>query len=307
MKIWVDTDMGFDDIWAVFVLLQAGAEIEGMSLVAGNSSLPSVMRNAAASAAAFDWQFPIYAGAAQALSGSNVTAARVLGPNGIRTRNRKLPEASEGRIQPGGASALGKWLESGSRGILLALGPLTNLAVLLQSRPELASRIGCVHWMGGGTGGGNHTQAAEFNAYSDPEALDLLLRCGVSLTISDLEACRTIRFGKEHLQRLARSCGSNAALLADLAGGYLDIALERSRSTMAIYDPVAAVLVTNPELFVLKDAQIEVVLAGDERGRTICKTPPAGEMGNARIVASLETDPVLRTCLDALDAQGARS
>src|SRR5690348_16458183 len=59
MGVWIDTDMGFDDIAAILVVAQSEFEIDGISLVFGNAPLPQVRRNAAGAATAFGWKFPI--------------------------------------------------------------------------------------------------------------------------------------------------------------------------------------------------------------------------------------------------------
>ena len=68
LSLWVDTDYGFDDLWALLVLARHGRTPAGISLVAGNASLTRVIANARRGAAAYDLQTPLYAGAAHPLS-----------------------------------------------------------------------------------------------------------------------------------------------------------------------------------------------------------------------------------------------
>lgn len=80
MGVWIDTDMGFDDIAAVLVVLHAAEEIDGVSLVFGNTPIEQVKRNAASAALAFGWNFPsMRAAPRQCLAGlrlPNVFSAR---------------------------------------------------------------------------------------------------------------------------------------------------------------------------------------------------------------------------------------
>ena len=199
-----------------------------------------------------------------------------------------------------------EWIESGTGSTLLALGPLTNIAAAVNSNPELAKRIETVVWMGGSVLHGNHTPAAEFNAFADPEAVDALLSVPLDMTIVDLEICRKVRFGESDASQLSRFGGRNAALLADLAGGYLDIGLERGRDSMAVYDPVAAVALACPDLFGFADSLVEIVLSGSERGRTKVKTGSLDDMANARVAMEVDHEAVLRVCLDTLLREGKR-
>ena len=306
MSVWVDSDLGFDDIWAVLLLRSSGVSIAGMSVCAGNAPLPVAVRNASAASELFGWEFPVFEGASCALAGSRVTAERILGPSGMRTRGRRLTAAAGAAVQKNANEALGRWLSSGTDRVVLALGPLTNIAAALISRPDLSDRIRRVYWMGGGTGGGNETEFAEFNAYSDPEALAELLNRQVPMTIADLDVCRKIRFAESDLEEVAGSAGPNASLLSDLAGGYLDIARRRHRMTMAIYDPVAAAMMLMPERFTFREAHVEAVLTGAQRGRTIVEFDPEPDLSNAVIATDPDQEFLRQACMDALISEAGR-
>ena len=90
--VWIDTDMGFDDLAAVLVVDQdAGWSVEGLSLVAGNAPLPVVEDNALRSAACFGWRFPVHAGCDKPLVCELVTAQYVLGADAMASAGRQLP------------------------------------------------------------------------------------------------------------------------------------------------------------------------------------------------------------------------
>ncbi|MCB9943918.1 MAG: nucleoside hydrolase [Geminicoccaceae bacterium] len=293
MGIWVDTDMGVDDLFAIF-LVRRYLAIDGISLVFGNAPLDRVCRNAAGARDRFGWTMPIVAGADRALLGGAETAQRILGESGMPSRGERLPECRA--IFEAAQPALAAWLERAVDARILALGPLANLAILVLHRPDLAGRIGEVVWMGGGVTRGNHTASAEFNALADPEALAVLLAREVPLTMIDLDACRQVEITEDDVRSLAAP-----PLIRDLLGGYLDIALTRGRTGMALYDPVAAAALACPELFTFAAARIDVELAGRHtRGRTVVdqRDPVAA---NARIVDSLDAATVKSLCLSALE------
>ena len=112
--IWVDTDFGFDDLWALLVLRRLNMRVAGLSLVAGNAPLAQVIRNALGAVRAYGFDAPIWSGAECALSGSRNTAESVLGPNGMRTRGRFLPNV-DGTVPSGAVSALKNWLLGDSK------------------------------------------------------------------------------------------------------------------------------------------------------------------------------------------------
>ena len=301
MGVWIDTDMGGDDIFALLMVAHERA-IDGVSLTFGVAGLDQVRRNAAGAAAEFGWSFPLFAGCDRSLLGESTTAERVLGASGIRTRGRSLPDA-ELRVPEGAVAALSRWLETQQFAELLALGPLTNLAVLALSRPDILSRIRCLVWMGGSSSTGNHTAHAEFNAAADPEALQVLLSRGVPIRVVDLHACRSVVVTEKDVTAVSAASGASASLLRDLLGGYLDIALERGSQSMALYDPVAAAALIRPDSFTLVPARVDVELADSEsRGRTCVDT--AIQVGaNAEIAANPDVGAVRQMFLSALGVE----
>lgn len=262
--IWVDTDFGFDDLWALLVLRHLGCAVAGVSLVAGNAPLPQVIANAMGARQAYGFDWPVWQGAGQPLARDPETAQRILGSTGMRSRGRHLPDARSERPGDDAVGALADWLAgNGSDPCeVLALGPLTNIALLLQRWPDLADRIARLVWMGGSSGAGNHTPKAEFNAFADAEALDRVLAAGLRLDVVDLQFCRRVTFGDGDMP-------DTDLLTGDLLGGYLDIALERGRTGMAIYDPLAALALAAPDSIGFSDCTISVSTeANDTYGET---------------------------------------
>ncbi|MDA4847557.1 nucleoside hydrolase [Hoeflea poritis] len=290
--IWVDTDFGFDDLWALLVLRRLNVRVDGISLVAGNASMGQVVKNALGAALAYGFDTPIWRGSQEPLERELETAGRILGPTGMRSRGRTLPDPV-GQVQHGAVTALQDWLVGGteeqSRDIL-ALGPLTNIARLIQSAPEAARRITRLVWMGGGNGAGNHTRYAEFNAWADPDAARIVANAGLPLDIVDLTLCRTVVFGPDDLP-------VTDPLTADLLGGYLDIALERGRPAMAIYDPTAAFALADEHHLHFEPRALSVTTEpGDRYGETTF-VPDSG----SRTRLAIDASPQLAAmCLSAL-------
>jgi purine nucleosidase len=258
--------MGFDDLAAIGLCLAEGAQVAGLSIVAGNTALPQAVQNAQAAAGVFGWTMPIHAGADAPLSGALQTAAYVLGADGMPSVNRRLPAADPAAITGDDAvGAMAAWLRAGGGrmggGRVLALGPLTNLAQLALRHPDLARGLDVV-WMGGAFARGNHSAVAEFNAAVDPEAIDVVLSAGVDLLMVGLECCREVQVTLDDLPPLRAIPGDKAALLADLYEGYIRIAANGARP-MALYDPVAAALALDAAL----SQQEQVFLAAELQGR----------------------------------------
>lgn len=307
MGVWIDTDMGFDDIAAILVLQHQGIKIDGISLTFGNAPLDQVRRNAAGATKAFGWNYPMHVGQDKPVLAVMATATAILGKTGIPTIGLSLPKSS--RLPQGNAfMALCDWLaKSDEPKRILALGPLANLAVLTLARPDLAANIDELVWMGGGLTRGNHTASAEFNALADPEALAIVLAHGLPLKMVDLDFCRKITATLEDVAPIRAAGGKNAALLADMTAGFINIALSRGRPSMALYDPAAAAVFANPHLARFEPAFIGVELAGSlTRGRTVVETRATHAPFNAAYAGDCDATALRKIVLDALEAEAAK-
>ena len=297
MKLWIDCDMGFDDLAAIALCRHQGSEIEGISLVAGNAPLAQVLLNAMDASSAFSWDMPLYLGAEAPLKAPLLTADYVLGATALPTVGRSLPRATlprppQGEVLP----ALIAYLEGGGETVL-ALGPLTNIALLLQERPDLAAKMRLV-WMGGAFARGNHTAVAEFNAAVDPEAIEVVLASGADMTMVSLECCRDVSVTLEALKPIRALKSEGAALVGDLYEGYIRIAGNGSRP-MALYDPVAAAVAINPELFDYQHVFMQAETEGRHtRGMTVIEWRSHKADPNARVALNPKADTIT-TCLTA--------
>lgn len=301
MSLWIDTDMGFDDMHALLYLRHAGVTPVAQSLVFGCASLPRVCRNAAAFSELFNWSAPWHFGAAQSLQGETRTAAHVLGPAGLPSRGAQLPEDRRLPATGPALAALQAWLSTRpDNPQILALGPLSNIAELCLQAPELASHIQRITWMGGASARGNQTPYAEFNAWADAEAASIVLAAGIPVCMVDLEVCRQVQLRPEDLLPLSACHSEQGRLLHDLLGGYLNIGLSRGRPGMAIYDPVAAAALLSPEDFEHHSVGIDITLDDEEKqGQSVVQAQPSSASGH-EIVTLKDPEGVKTRLLDAL-------
>jgi len=294
VPIVIDCDPGIDD--AVALLLACASpelRILGVSTVAGNVDLGHTTRNAGrVLALAGRSDVPVAAGAGRPLVRTSPgRAEHVHGDDGV---NRvKLPEpAAEPDPRPAIdllADAIGG---SADPVTLVAIGPLTNVALLYAVHPEVAATLGRLVIMGGSATVGNTTAAAEFNVWSDPEAAyrvltDPGLDRAVPTTMVGLDLTLTVPFTEADLDTLA---GGRAA--GQAAAAMLRPEAERQRqttgdATLPVHDAVAVTAVLRPDLLRTRPATITVDCSEEvTRGATVVTPAPSGAWSEVAVGAS---------------------
>ena len=205
--IIIDTDPGQDDAVAILLALASPAELDvrAITAVAGNVPLPLTTINALKMVELADrTDVPVYAGCPGPLRGSLITAEYVHGRTGLDGADLPDPVTPLG---PGHAvDAIVEIVMASPPGTitLCPLGPLTNVATALDREPALASRLREIVLMGGGFfEGGNTTPTAEFNVFVDPEAADVVFRCGAPITVMPLDVTHRALILPRHLERFA--------------------------------------------------------------------------------------------------------
>lgn len=297
MGIWVDTDMGFDDLWACLILQSYELVVDGVSLVSGNAPIERVVKNALGAEQVFEFGWPYYLGAAQPLVRARETAERILGARGMQSRGQYLPEVPTIELPPA-TDALLNWLNTPQADcVVLALGPLTNLATLAIHHPNAFNLIDRIVWMGGSSGPGNHSPHAEFNAMADAEAVAAIIQTGVQFDIVDLQFCRQVTISEKDLP------AQLTPLIADLLGGYLDIAHRRGRTIMAIYDPLAALALIDPQSIPFAPQHMSIDTGNTETYGLTRFTPDS--TSHIRLAVNAAPRCAMR-CLDLLNEASAR-
>ena len=186
--VLIDCDPGIDDAIALLMAfaMPDALAVTAITTVAGNVPLPTTARNARRIRDfAGRPEVPVLAGCPRPLVAAPAFGDRIHGADGLGGVD--LPGASGGLAAGHGVDAI---LEQAARPDLtvVAVGPLTNLAVALVKRPDLAGRISRLVVMGGGIAHGNVTAAAEFNVFFDPEAACAVLGSGLRPTLVPLDA-----------------------------------------------------------------------------------------------------------------------
>ncbi|HXN27276.1 MAG TPA: nucleoside hydrolase, partial [Candidatus Acidoferrales bacterium] len=187
-RIIIDTDPGIDDAMAIFLALRSPElKVEAITPVAGNVPLELTLPNALRLVEiAGRTDVPVAAGASHPLLRRLATAGHVHGVNGLAGVD--FPEPKIKPVRETAPEIIRRIVrESPGEITVVAVGPLTNIALALRADPELASMIPVIAIMGGSLSGGNMTPAAEFNLYVDPEAARIVFDANIPLTMVGLD------------------------------------------------------------------------------------------------------------------------
>jgi purine nucleosidase len=304
----LDCDPGHDDM--VAILLAAAhptIELLAITTVAGNGTLERTTYNArAVCGLAGIRDVPVAAGAAGPLVGVLRTAPHVHGESaleGAELGTVDVPLADEHAVD-----LMARLLRETPRPVtLVPTGPLTNVALLLRTHPELAERVREIVLMGGSTDVGNVEPLAEFNIHVDPEAADVVFSSGLPVTMCGLNVTHQALATEAVLDRL-RALGTP---LADTVVRLLGFFRDRYRDIWdlpapPVHDPVAVARVIDPGLVRCEDAHVAVELHGTHtRGATVCdRFGVRGRAPNARVAMELDAAGFWDLVVDAVDRLG---
>ncbi|MEI5583691.1 MULTISPECIES: nucleoside hydrolase [unclassified Agromyces] len=271
VPVIVDCDPGHDDVVALWLAAGHPAlELLAVTTVGGNVPLEHTSRNARiALSVAGVADVPVAAGAPGPLLRELATAEWIHGENGLG--GPELPDPDTGPtavpLDPRSATELiADTLAAASEPVaIIATGPITNVAVLLGERPELADRVREIVWMGGSTERGNVTPYAEFNAWVDPEALDRVLSSGIRFTMVGLNVTHRALVTADVRARLA-AVGNRTAAFGD---ELLEFFCRTNDEVFGmpdgpLHDPVAVAVLADPAAVEVVHTRLDVELAGAE-------------------------------------------
>jgi purine nucleosidase len=276
IPIYLDTDLGIDDSLALgYLLAHPGAEVVGIGSVHGNLDATQAARNVLdLLAVAGAGGIPVAVGASDPRATPFAGGApHVHGDNGIG--GVVLERSGEEPIAGDAADLLIRLAhEHAGRLRVVAIGPLTNLAIALDRDPAVADLVEGVWAMGGAAlVPGNITAAAEANIFHDPEGAGVALDASWPVVLVPLDVTMRHRFAAADRAALANAPGAATRAIGEMLAVY-----ERfyapifGTPVVALHDPLAAALAVGGAVATLAP-RVRVVVdttAGPGRGQTIC-------------------------------------
>ncbi|SED68842.1 nucleoside hydrolase [Ruania alba] len=216
----LDVDTGTDDALALILAARhPDIDLRAVTCVAGNTSIENVVRNTGAVLQAIGAPgMPVAGGAERPLLEPHRDADHVHGVNGLAGIDLPASLVPPARVHA--VELLRQQLTSSEQPItLVALGPLTNVALLLRMYPAAAARIGRIVLMGGSASVGNATPVAEFNVWHDPEAAAVVFGTSVPLTMYGLDVFTGLQLTDDQVANMAGAEDPGANLVHRILTG----------------------------------------------------------------------------------------
>ncbi len=287
IPVIIDCDPGKDDAFAIFLALACpeALDILAVTTVAGNVPVGLTTKNALRILeAASRPDVPVFAGCARPMLKTPETAEETHGIDGLGG-SRLLEPSIANRNEHAVTALIGLLDESPRPLTIVAIGPLTNIALVLIARPDLAEKIAHLVVMGGAQGRGNMTQYAEFNMYVDPHAAHVAMSVCAPITLVTLDTTRNLRPPIGWFEVMEGANGPASVL----AGMWRE-------APVALYDVAAIALLLWPDLFHLEACAVRVVCDGERVGQTVI------DVGKGRnlLLTRIDDAELLKRISDAL-------
>lgn len=312
MPLIIDCDPGIDDAM-MLMLAFARPELDVLLVTteAGNLTIDKTTYNALSFLTHIQQNVEVARGLPQPMFRKQEVAEDIHGDEGLG--NVKWSEPGFEASKRGAIEAMHEMLMHASEPItIVATGPLTNVAALLFAHPEVKPFIKQISWMGGAAVGGNMSTTAEFNAYVDPHAAEIVLRAGVPIMMSGLDVTNKAYITRDEMQRLRTLGTPFAEKVADMMTFYTFTQKQTPfhapgfEEQIRVHDFSAVASLVKPDMYKGQDCYVEVELEGrltqgativDYNGRT-------GKTPNVHVLHSVDRQAFIELFFEAVTTIG---
>ncbi|MBM4426184.1 MAG: nucleoside hydrolase [Chloroflexi bacterium] len=256
-----DTDPGIDDALAILLALASPElNVDGIVTVHGNVSTEQTTENALAILElAGASHIPVYKGCDLPLVKESLLSPETHGDKGLGYANLPAP-ASKPQVKHGSDFLIERIMSQPNEITLVAIGPLTNVALALRKEPRIVENVKEVLVMGGAIQhAGNTTPLAEFNTFVDPHAAHVVFHSGIPITLTPLDVTYQCIFTADDLNRLLKIDSPITKYIADSTRFYMEFHDEyQSIQGCVINDPMTLALTFMPEICDYQNLVVDV-------------------------------------------------
>lgn len=268
-SVIIDCDPGTDDAVALLMALGSDSwQVQALTIVGGNVELSRGTRNALALLQHVGRsEIPVVRGASRPLAGRYQYAYEFHGPGGMA--NTRLLGSKTPPAQGNAVDYLASQLSGSKPPRIVAVGPLTNIAGVIQLHPSATQALQGLIVMGGAVGVPDTVlpHGSEFNFRGDPLAAHRVIASGVRLTLVHLGACLQVGLRRDDMPRL-EACGPLGRLAARIVSNWFRV--HPDREAYHLPDPLAIAVAIDPTVVRLEPTRLSVRVEGESRlGETL--------------------------------------
>ena len=270
-NIIIDCHPGIDDVIAISLAIanEDKLNILGITTVAGNQTIEKVTKNTLGLMSFLKKDIKVAKGAKCPLIREKRPASNVHGANGVG--DYEFPEPKELYSNNAIVFLRDTIMNADDKVTLVPIGPLTNIAILIKTFPEVIEKIEFLSIMGGATVGGNITPTAEFNVWADPEAARIVFDSRLPIVMSGLNVTHNTGFYREDVANLLKSHGKSTHMFGEILDFYFRGDHVNNGKFTPIHDACSIMYLLHPELYEYKHMDVNVDCSEDlNRGNTAC-------------------------------------
>ncbi len=264
IPIIMDCDPGHDDAIAMIMALASEKlEVKAVTTVSGNQTSEKTLHNALKILSFVGFRdIPVAAGASRPLVRDLEIAPQVHGDSGLD--GPELPEPDFSASEKSAVELMQEIIMSSPEKItLVPTGPLTNIASLLITAPEVKENIERISLMGGAAVGGNWTPAAEFNIMVDPEAADIVFRSGIPITMCGLDVTHKAQIFDDEIEEIRQMGGRVPVMVAELFDFFARFHKTLGFEGSPLHDPCAVAWLIDPGMFSSEHLHVDIETCGE--------------------------------------------
>jgi purine nucleosidase len=271
-RIIIDADPGIDDALAILLAIASpDISLEAITVVNGNCSVDQGVQNTLSILELTDaTHIPVARGSSVPLVKPLLLAPETHGNTGIGYAQLPTP-----KIKPSQQHAVNLIIDTimSSPGEIsvVAIGPLTNLALALRLEPRIAQAVQEVFIMGGAINfAGNTTPQAEFNTYCDPHAAHIVYHSGMPITLAPLDVTYHVIITQLDVDQLLEHKSPISTFIAEATRFYMEFHKSYQKiQGCVINDPLALALTIRPDFVETQDLYVDVdINSGVSMGKT---------------------------------------
>lgn len=257
--IIIDTDPGIDDAVAIAIaLFSKELDVKLITSIAGNVEITKTTNNILKLLKFFKKDIAVAEGAARPLIRNAIEAKNVHGESGMDGYDFGEVDRSI-LLKDNAVNAIYKTImECSEKMTIMAIGPLTNIALLLKVYPEVKEKIKEIALMGGSMSRGNFGVMSEFNIHVDPDAAKIVFNSGVPIAVAPLDVgLKALVFSEDSAK--IKELNKTGEMIYSLFQHYRSFGLKNG---LKMYDSCAIAYLLKPEMFIIENTFIDVEICG---------------------------------------------